>query len=89
MKAYKGSRGIGPLILIHSIGGGVEPRAGLDVLEKRKIFGLAGNRIEGCPVHDLVTIPTELSWLTQLVINHTDSPAVSHLYYIQKELRAS
>lgn len=39
-----------------------------DVLEKRKISGLSGNQIPGCPAHDLLITPTELSWLSKLLI---------------------
>jgi hypothetical protein len=46
----------------HCIKGWVRPRAGLDVMEKKTLFPLPGNKphILGRPARSLVTIPTEL-----------------------------
>jgi len=47
----------------HCIGGWVGPRAGLDIVEKRKFLGPAETRTPDCPSRSLVTILTKLSWL--------------------------
>jgi hypothetical protein len=45
------------------IGDWVGPRAGLDVLEKRKISFLYRDSNPDRPAHTIVTVPTELPWL--------------------------
>jgi len=47
----------------HWIGGWVSPRAGLDVVTKRKIPSSCQESNPGCPTHSPVTILTELPWL--------------------------
>jgi hypothetical protein len=47
---------------IHWVGGWIGPRAGLEAVEKRKIFSPTGNQT---PVFQAVAIPTELSQLVE------------------------
>ena len=65
MKTYKGSRGTPPLFLNPSaeratgtdrIVDWINSRAGLEVLEKRKIFAPAGIRTQDRPVRNFPTI---------------------------------
>jgi hypothetical protein len=54
-------RGRAPVI--HGTRGWVSPRAGLDILEKRKISMLCWNWTPDCLAHSLGCVPSMLMWL--------------------------
>jgi hypothetical protein len=67
-----------PSLSTHSVGGWVGPRAKLGISENRKIPDPARKLTIDCPTHNLVVIPTELSWL----LIYDGKKTVIYLYFV-------
>jgi hypothetical protein len=39
-------------------------------LKKKSVVPLLGTKFAGCPAHNLTTIPTELSWIHNIIVQY-------------------